>query len=114
MLVLAAAEVASFGDWLIRAQYDLFHRMMGEEADRIVFLPMADLTSLLRPELTVVAERANDVSAIKAEVGREQLSAGIEPYTRRDRKSVRVGKECRSRWSPYHQKKKKKRQQEQQ
>ena len=82
MLVLAASEVASFGDWLIRAQYDLFHRMMGEEADRIVFLPMADLTSLLRPELTVVAERANDVSAIKAEVGREQLSAGIEPYTR--------------------------------
>src|SRR5439155_966067 len=60
MLVLAASEVASFGDWLIRAQYDLFHRMMGEEADRIVFLPMADLTSLPRPELTGVAARAND------------------------------------------------------
>src|SRR5213083_1766522 len=82
MLVLAASEVASFGDWLIRAQYDLFHRMMGQEADRIVFLPMADVTSLLRPELTTVAARAKEVSAIKAEVAKEQLSAGIEPYTR--------------------------------
>ena len=27
----------------------------------------------------------------------------IETYAKRlDRKSVRVGKECRSRWSPYH------------
>ena len=83
----AARDVDSLGDWLIRVQYDLFRRMLGREANRIVFLPMADLTNLLHPELATVAERADEVSAIKAEVGREQLASGIEPYTRTPQES---------------------------
>ncbi len=82
LLALAAREVQNFGDWLIRVQHDLFHRMLGAEANRILFLPMADLTTLVRDELTVVAERAEEVSVIKATVSARQLARGEEPYQR--------------------------------
>src|SRR5947208_1640940 len=53
MMHLAAGEVESLGDWLIRIQHDLFHRMLGHEADRILFLPMADLTDLVGYEVAL-------------------------------------------------------------
>jgi hypothetical protein len=82
MLKLAATEVDSLGDWLIRIQHDLFHRMLGHQANRIVFLPMRELTDLLRPELTTLAERAADVTATKADVAKDQVARGVEPYQR--------------------------------
>lgn len=82
MLTRAATAVESFGDWLIRIQHDLFQGMLGEEADRIVFLPMRELTDLLRPELTTLVERADDVTATKADVAKEQVGQGVEPYQR--------------------------------
>ena len=82
MMKLAASAVESFGDWLIRVQHDLFQRMLGDEASRIVFLPMRELTDLLRPELTTLAERAADVTATKADVTKEQVAQGVEPYQR--------------------------------
>jgi hypothetical protein len=81
-LKVAAREVESFGDWLIRIQHDLFHRMLGHEANRIVFLPMRELTDLLRPELTLLADRAEDVTTAKSEVAKEQTAQGVEPYQR--------------------------------
>src|SRR2546426_485318 len=44
--------------------------------------------------------RARDVSP--APRGARGLGAGSRSRPGRDRKSVVVGKECRSRWSPYH------------
>src|SRR5436853_1256735 len=40
LLSRAARDSETFGDWLIRIQYDLFALMLGPEAGRIVFLPM--------------------------------------------------------------------------
>ena len=88
LLNRAAEAVDSFGDWLIRVQYDLFQRMIGPEADQIVFLPMADLTELVRPELNTVAEMTEDVNAIKAAVSAEQMARGEEPYQRTTQSSV--------------------------
>jgi hypothetical protein len=82
ILKVTAAEVVSFGDWLIRIQRDLFRRMLGREADRIVFLPMRELTDLLRPELTLLADREEEVGTVKTEVAREQAGEGVEPYQR--------------------------------
>jgi hypothetical protein len=106
LLTVAAREVESFGDWLIRVQHDLFHRMLGAEADRIVFLPMADLTDLVRPELTAIAEKAADVGAIKAAVSAEQIARGEEPYQREPQPSVfwvhcpTCFRRTRQRWRP--------------
>lgn len=82
LLTRASRETESFGDWLIRIQYDLFGLMLGPEANRIVFLPMADLKDLFRSELTMVADRADEVDAIKAAVSADQLARGEEPYER--------------------------------
>lgn len=81
-LTRATRETESLGDWLIRVQYDMFKLMLGPEASRILFLPMADLTRLFRGELTTIAERADQVAAIKAAVSAEQLARGEEPYQR--------------------------------
>lgn len=51
----AAAEVGSLGDWLIRVQRDLFRAMVADRADRIVFLPMAEVADLFRPDLESLA-----------------------------------------------------------
>src|SRR5438552_12034981 len=82
MMHLAAGEVENLGDWLIRIQHDLFHLMLGHEADRILFLPMADLTDLVRPELTLIADRSKEVDAIKAAVAGSQIAQHGEPYQR--------------------------------
>jgi hypothetical protein len=82
LLSQAARGSESFGDWLIRVQHDLFTLMLGPEAGRIVFLPMADMTSLFRGELTMVADRAEEVAAVKAAVSAEQIARGEEPYAR--------------------------------
>ncbi len=82
MMHLAAEEVENLGDWLIRIQHDLFHLMLGHEADRILFLPMADLTDLVRPELTLIADRSKEVDAIKAAVAGSQIAQHGEPYQR--------------------------------
>ena len=82
LLNRAARESESFGDWLIRVQHDVFTLMLGPEAGRIVFLPMADLSVLFRDELTMVADRAEEVSAVKATVNAEQIARGEEPYAR--------------------------------
>src|SRR3981189_1871696 len=82
LLNRAARESESFGDWLIRVQHDVFTLMLGPEAGRIVFLPMADLSVLFRDALTMVADRAEEVSAVKAAVNAEQIARGEEPYAR--------------------------------
>ena len=87
-LKVAATEVDSFGDWLIRIQHDLFHRMLGHEANKIVFLPMRELTDLLRPELTLLADRAVDITTAKSEVANEQTAQGVEPYQRDEHASA--------------------------
>src|SRR2546430_3739045 len=43
-----------------------------------------------------------NVLSIVIELPTASLVAGGNPKIGIDRKSVRVGKECRSRWSPYH------------
>lgn len=83
----AARDVASFGDWLVRVQHDLFLRLLGGEADRILFLPMADLAVLFRAELEMIAREAGSVSKIKSDVSAEQRSRGDEPYQRRSEPS---------------------------
>jgi len=52
-----ASEVSSFGDWLIRVQYELLRELLGEDKDRVLLLPMAETTSLLREDLTALAGR---------------------------------------------------------
>ncbi len=57
-LMAASAAVSSMGDWLMRVQWDLFRMMLGEGAESIVFLPMAELTDLFRDELAQIPRAA--------------------------------------------------------
>jgi len=82
LLRTAAASVANFGDWLVRVQHDLFHVLLGEEADRILFLPMADLATLLGPELVRLSRDSDTVARLKSEVSADQTARGEEPYLR--------------------------------
>src|SRR5436853_486766 len=45
-------------------------------------VPMADRTDLVRPELTLIADRSKEVDAIKASVARSQIAQHGEPYQR--------------------------------
>src|SRR5947207_11258390 len=81
MMHLAAEEVENLGDRLIRIQHDLFHLMRGHEADRILFLPIADLTDLVGPQLTLIAERSKEVDASQPAVAGSQ-SAQHGEHTR--------------------------------
>jgi len=51
-----AGKVSSFGDWIVRVQHDLLRDMLGPGIDRIVFLPMADLKDIVRPQLEEIAK----------------------------------------------------------
>ena len=79
----AANAVDSLGDWLIRVQHDLFQRMLGPQAGRILFLPMADLADVFRGELGAIARGSERVATVKATVSTAQEGAGEEPYQRR-------------------------------
>lgn len=80
LLDTAARDVRTFGDWLIRVQHDLFRLMIGDGADRVVFLPMADLVDLLREELATIGRSADALSSVKHEVSEEQKARGEESY----------------------------------
>ena len=57
----ASETVQNLGDWLIRVQHDLMQKMLGPDADAIMFLPMTELTELFRDELVRIA-RSLDVT----------------------------------------------------
>ena len=82
ILTVAARDVGDFGDWLIRVQYDLFHLLIGPEAGRIVFLPMAELSLLVGAELETIAQHEDTLAAVKASVSADQVARGETPYQR--------------------------------
>lgn len=81
-LVLAncAEAVTNFGDWLVRVQHDLFHWMLGDEAGRILFLPMADIQPVIADDLRTLASSSQAVHRIKSELSMEQEGSGEKPY----------------------------------
>lgn len=80
LLRRAARDVDNLGDWLIRVQHDLFVRMLGPEADRIVFLPMGLLNGLVMEELSDIARRPEVVTEMKELVSTDQLAHGEAVY----------------------------------
>ena len=64
----------------------------------IVLFAVIDIIGSI-PIIINLKEKGKDVNATKATVISFALLIG---FFYADRKSVRVGKECRSRWSPYH------------
>ena len=63
-------------------------------ADEVV----AIVAGLAATDVDGVASMAGNITnELVGKLGMKNLSKGVK-----DRKSVRVGKECRSRWSPYH------------
>lgn len=83
----AAAEVASMGDWLVRVQHDFLGRMLPEESHRILFLPTAELTQLVLPDLRAIAA-SSEIARLKAEISARQSSRGEEPYQRGPERSA--------------------------
>ena len=60
-------------------------------------------SSAKKGETVVISEEALDIPMLEKEIkeiGYELVSHTSEPYERSEER--RVGKECRSRWSPYH------------
>jgi hypothetical protein len=70
-LARAAAEVASFGDWLLRAQDDLLRSMPFR--DRTILFPMGEVHLPLLPELRRLAALDREIAAVKSE------GASVEP-----------------------------------
>ena len=106
VLESASQCVQNMGDWLIRVQHDMFHRMLAIEADAILFLPMAGLTGLFKEELVAMVREADVIAEIKEAVSEEQRIAGREPYQRsRERSHFWIycpacGRRSRYAWSP--------------
>jgi len=72
LLVRCAEDVSNFGEWLVRVQHDLFRWLLGDEAGRILFLPMAEVVPLMRDDLRTIAASSRVVARIKSEAARER------------------------------------------
>lgn len=79
----AVQSVKSLGDWIIRVQHDLLAMLDPAGEARLVFLPMAELTDLFRPELERIFDSEGEVREIKAQVSAQQKAQGLELYSRR-------------------------------
>src|SRR2546430_8359661 len=67
-------------------------------------LPAIGLHGLRHTHATLLLEEGVDVKTVSERLGHDSVQTTLELYGRSEER--RVGKECRSRWSPYHYKKK--------
>lgn len=75
-----AKHVENYGDWIIRVQYSLFKQLIGDDIDRIIFLPFSDMTKLAKEEYLYIFENTQRINSIKKEVSDKQARNGIIPY----------------------------------
>src|SRR5256884_4355723 len=69
------------------------------EAEAFFDRALAIREKVLGPEHAKVADVLNDLAVVDGSQGKHKEAA---MYYRRRSEERRVGKECRSRWSPYH------------
>ena len=75
-----ARQVDNYGDWIIRIQYILFKELMGEEINRIIFLPFSDMTKLAEKEFLYYLRETEKINLIKKDVSEKQLNNRLIPY----------------------------------
>lgn len=75
-----AKMVDNYGDWIVRVQYTLFKELMGDEINRIIFLPFSDMTKLAKEEFKYYLEETEKINSIKKEMSEKQLNNGLIPY----------------------------------
>lgn len=75
-----AKIVDNYGDWIIRVQYMLFKELMGDEINRIIFIPFSDMTKLAKEEFKYYLEETEKINLIKKEISEKQLNNGLIPY----------------------------------
>ncbi len=76
--------VDNYGDWIIRVQYMLFKELMGNEIDKIIFLPFSDMIKLAKEEYLYNLSNTEKINSIKKEVSKRQIEDGLIPYQRTD------------------------------
>lgn len=75
-----AKLVENYGDWIIRVQYALFKELMGDDIDRIIFLPFSDMTKLAKEEFLYIFENTQRINTLKQEISKKQSNNGLIPY----------------------------------
>ena len=88
LLRRASEAVQNLGDWLIRVQHDLMQKMLGPDADAILFLPMTELTALFRDELVRIAQSTAIPQGSKGLEGAGQMAAVRDPHPLRAQDSL--------------------------
>lgn len=79
-----AKIVENYGDWIIRVQYCLFRELIGDDINRIIFLPFSDMTKLAREEYLYIFENTKKINLLKKEVSESQIQKGLIPYQKSD------------------------------
>lgn len=77
--------VDTYGDWIIKVQYDLFKELMGEEVNKIIFLPFSDMTKIAKNHYIYALENTKKINQIKEKVSRKQTETGKIPYQKSER-----------------------------
>ena len=76
----SANAVNNYADWMIRVQYLLLKELMGEEVNRILFLPFSHLYKLIGNEYLYILQQTEKINQIKREVSETQVARGLIPY----------------------------------
>ena len=80
----SAKIVDNYGDWIIRVQYILFKELLGDDINKIVFLPFTEMTKLAKKEYIYNFEHTREINSIKKEVSKKQVESGLIPYQKTD------------------------------
>jgi len=63
-----ADNVNNYGNWLIRVQYTLLRSLMGDEINRIIFLPFSAMHELAKNEFSYYVEQTESINSIKLDL----------------------------------------------
>lgn len=75
-----AKIVDNYGDWIIRVQYSLFKELLGDDIDKIIFLPFSAMTKLAKEEYICALEHTHKINSIKEEISKKQVDEGLIAY----------------------------------
>jgi hypothetical protein len=100
-----ASIVDDYGNWMIRVQYELFKDLMGDEVNKIIFLPFSGMTNIAKNHYINVLDHTREINNIKEEASRKQSEAGMIPYQKAKRSEDTVSfwlycPECKRRSRP--------------
>lgn len=75
-----ASKVTNYGDWVIRVQYVLFKKLLRDNINRILFLPMSDFYKLIGNDYRYILRKTKLLNKCKNEISKKQIYRGDVAY----------------------------------